>query len=99
MSILHPPGLICFNIYQVPLSWTTGIHLIDSSGASHPYRLCGIVYYNGVHFTSRIRDAGGNIWYVDNKKFCQQEQLPVNFSYVNLDSTMQPYSAFFMRHN
>ena len=99
MSIHHPPGLICFNIYQVPLNWATGIQLIDSSGTPHPYRLCGIVYYNGGHFTSRIRDANGNIWYIDNKKFFQQEQPPVDFSYVNLDSTMEPYSAFFIRQN
>jgi hypothetical protein len=94
-----PPGLISFNIYQVPLSWTTEILLVDSTGAPHPYNLSGIVYYNGDHFTSRIREANGNTWYIDNLKCSQQEHSPSDFSFVDFDSTMKPYLAFFIRQN
>ena len=88
----YPPGLICFNIYEVPLSWTVGIQLVDSGGTFHPYRLCGITYFDGEHFTSRIKEANGNIWYINNLD-SQQEQPPINFSFVTHDSTMRPYSA------
>jgi len=97
--VYHPPGLICFNIYQVSLNWTSEIQLVDSNGTLHPYKLNGIVYYNGNHFTSRVREANGNIWYIDNLRCSQQEQSPVDFSYVGIDSTMKPYLALFVRQN
>ena len=96
--IHHPPGLICFNIYEVPLNWTTGIQLVDSSGTFHPYRLCGVTYFDESHFTSRIREANGNVWYVNNLD-SQQEQPEFDFSFVNHNFTMKPYSAFFIRQN
>ena len=94
-----PPGLICFNIYQVSLNWATGIQLVDSDGNFHPYILSGVVYYNGGHFTSRVRDVNGNVWYIDNLKCSQQEESPVDFSHVDLDPTMRPYLALFTRRN
>ena len=97
--VYDPPGLICFNIYQVPLDWTTEIQLVDSSGTFHPYKLSGVVYYNGNHFTSRVREVNGNIWYIDNLRCSQQEQSITDFSHVSIDPTMKPYLAFFVRQN
>ena len=97
--VYQPPGLISINIYQVPLNWTTGIQLVDSGGAPHLYRLCGVVYYNGCHFVPRVREANGNVWYMDNIGFFQQESPLVDLSYVNVDSSMKPYLAVFIRQN
>jgi len=97
--VYHPPGLICFNIYQVPLNWTIELQLVDSSGTPHPYKLCGVVYYNGDHFTSRVKEVNGNVWYIDNLRCSQQEQCPVDFSSIVFDPTMKPYLAFFVRQH
>jgi len=97
--VYQPPGLLSINIYEVPLTWTTEIQLVDSGGAFHLYRLCGIVYYNGRHFVPRVREANGNVWYMDNIGCAQQEHPLVDFSYVNVDSSMKPYLAVFTRQN
>ena len=95
----YPPGLICFNVYQVPLSWTTEIQFADSSGSLHLYELSGVVYYNGNHFTSRVKEINGDVLYVDNLGCSQQEHSPIDFSYVDIDPAMKPYMAFFVRKN
>jgi hypothetical protein len=95
----HPPGFICFNVFQVPLNWTTEIQLADSSGIPHLYQLSGVVYYNGTHFTSRVREVNGNVWYIDNLRCSQQEQSPIDFSTIGIDPTMKPYLASFTRQN
>ena len=97
--ILSPPGLLCFNIYQVPLNWTTEIQVVNSGGNFHSYMLSGVVYYDGNHFTSKVREVNGNVWYIDNLKCSQQEQPPIDFSYVDSDPTMKPYLAIFVRLN
>lgn len=61
--------------------------------------LSGVVYYDGNHFTSKVREVNGNVWYIDNLKCSQQEQPPIDFSYVDSDPTMKPYLAIFVRLN
>lgn len=34
----------------------------------HKYRLIGMIYFRGYHFTARIIDANGDIWYHDGIK-------------------------------
>ena len=97
--VYHPPGLICFNIYEVTLDWATEIQLVDFNGALHPYKLSGIVYYDGNHFTSRVREINGNIWYIDNLRCSQQEKPPIDLSYVDVDPAMKPYLAVFIRQS
>ena len=95
----YPPGFICFNVYQIPINWTTEIQLVDSSGTSHLYELSGVVYYSGNHFTSRVREVNGNMWYIDNLGCSQLEKSPTDFSCIDINPTMEPYLAFFTRQS
>ncbi|KAH9910244.1 uncharacterized protein B0H18DRAFT_827734, partial [Fomitopsis serialis] len=32
------------------------------------YRLCGVIYFGGFHFTARIISTNGHIWFNDGKE-------------------------------
>ncbi|KAI0793102.1 hypothetical protein BC629DRAFT_1261903, partial [Irpex lacteus] len=53
------------------------------------YRLIGIIYYGGVHFTSRVIDSDGRVWYYDGietQHTCQYEGTVADIEYERLTS-------------
>ena len=52
------PLFFRFKVDGVNVKWTLQIDL-----QQYQYRLCGFIYYGNNHFTSRIIDHLGNIWY------------------------------------
>ncbi|KAH9949756.1 hypothetical protein B0H21DRAFT_687977, partial [Amylocystis lapponica] len=47
------------------------------------YRLCGIIYYGGFHFTSRIIMSDGSIWFNDGISTGNMCKLEGNIVNVN----------------
>ncbi|KAI0092920.1 hypothetical protein BDY19DRAFT_883196 [Irpex rosettiformis] len=54
------------------------------------YKLIGIIYYGSMHFTSRIIDSSGSIWYhdgIETASTCIYEGNIVNMNPKDLTST------------
>ena len=67
-----PPFLI-FNVSQVIVQVTDVVKL-----QRHRYSLIGLIYFGDFHFTCRIIDVDGHIWYNDGMQLgreCVQEGI------------------------
>jgi len=61
---------------------------IRTLSQSHQFRLKGVVYYRGFHFTSQIIDQNNAVWYHDEQldPNCQHENKLSDFSETYLNS-------------
>src|SRR5882762_9789402 len=64
----HPP-LVCISIgnENVQITASLSIQFFETSNGVK-YRLCGIVYHGGFHFTARLIDKAMNTYYYDGMK-------------------------------
>ena len=74
------PGFIAFNVNTVKLEVTAQIKLPEQG----IYRLCGLIYFGEFHFTSRIVDHSGEVYYHDGMK--TGEKLVFEGNLLTLDS-------------
>ena len=61
--IFHPP-LLCIELWQRPRLLDSILH-IDAGGSRRKYKLRGVIYFSGQHFTSRIITGNGIVWFHD----------------------------------
>ena len=59
----HPP-LLCIELWERPRLLDSVLH-IDAGGSCQRYKLCGVVYFSGEHFTSRVITGNGMVWFHD----------------------------------
>ena len=59
----HPP-LLCIELWQSPRLLDSILH-IDTGGSRRQYKLRGVIYFSGEHFTSRVITSNGMIWFHD----------------------------------
>lgn len=61
----EPPAFIALNIHNIKADICTEVTLPD-----HPerYRLCGLIYFGKFHFTCRVVDRHGDVWFHDGMK-------------------------------
>ena len=65
MHIDRPPPMIMQNLEGQKMPITSSIEVNSDGENIYSYRLCGVIYFGDFHFTSRIIDRKGNIWYYD----------------------------------
>ena len=59
----HPP-LLCIELCQSLRLLDSALH-IDAGGLRQQYKLRGVIYFSGDHFTSRVITRSGMVWFHD----------------------------------
>lgn len=77
------PAFVALNIHNVKAEICTEVTLPD-----HPnrYRLCGLIYFGKFHFTCRVVDKHGDVWFHDGIK--TGHNLVPEGNTLNLDSSV-----------
>lgn len=68
MDIVSAPNFLVFNVYKGQVKLQKKIAIVTVEGQTKEYRLCGLVYFGGFHFTCRIIASNGKIWYHDGQE-------------------------------
>ena len=59
----HPP-LLCIELWQIPRLLDPVLH-INVGGLHRRYKLRGVIYFSGEHFTCRVITRNGMVWFHD----------------------------------
>lgn len=71
-NFVHVPPIICIEIptggshSMQNLKVNQGIAIRDTKGVKHILFLKGVVYYKSLHYTTRIIDKDGTVWFNDS---------------------------------
>lgn len=72
------PLFIAYSVFDISVQVTLSIKLYQNN-----FKLIGIIYFGNFHFTSRIIDYSGNIWFNDSLETGQQCKWKDNINCVD----------------
>ena len=58
----------------------------ESKWEKHCLNLCGLIYYKNFHFTCRVVDLDGKIWYNDGKSMGRSSTIDGTLQSITEDS-------------
>ncbi|KAH9831732.1 uncharacterized protein C8Q71DRAFT_714924 [Rhodofomes roseus] len=77
-TVLRAPIFIAFNVYQADNTKLSKQLTLPTLQGQVDYRLVGVIYFGGFHFTCRIISTDGKIWFNDGRETGKNVQMRDN---------------------